>query len=135
FRWLRRASSGRVRASSRGTPPRHSPTSVSATVEGSLPVPQIAPARVLRVRARRLRVARSSLLLGLVRTAARLAADGRLAVRLRSRWAVVLGPGLASRGWLTGARPCARSGTALSPGARSGIRLPGPRPGLGRFEL
>src|SRR5699024_10502053 len=147
---------GRVRASSRGTPPRHSPTSVSATVEGSLPVPQIAPARVLRVRARRLRVARSSLLLGLVRTAARLAADGRLAVMLRSRltagrclarprsrptvalrsrWAVVLGPGLASRGWLTGARPCARSGTALSPGARSGIRLPGPRPGLGRFEL
>src|SRR5699024_9657359 len=80
--------------------------------------PQIAPARVLRVRARRLRVARSSLLLGLVRTAARLAADGRLAVMLRSRltagrclarprsrptvalrsrWAVVLGPGLASR--------------------------------------
>src|SRR5699024_1606864 len=109
-----------------------------------------------RVRARRLRVARSSLLLGLVRTAARLAADGRLAVMLRSRltagrclarprsrptvalrsrWAVVLGPGLASRGWRTGARPCARSGTALSPGARSGIRLPGPRPGLGRFEL
>src|SRR5699024_10827925 len=116
-----------------------------------------------RVRARRLRVVRSSLLLGLVRTAARLVrttarltADGRLAVMLRSRltagrclarprsrptvalgsrWAVVLGPGLASRGWLTGARPCARSGTALSPGARSGIRLPGPRPGLGRFGL
>src|SRR5699024_5058328 len=127
LRRLRRASSGRVRASSRGTSPRHSPPPVSATVEGSLPVPQIAPARVLRVRARRLRAVRSGLLLGLVRTAARLAADGRLAV--------VLGPGLASRGWLTGTRTCTRSGTALSPGTRSGIRLLGARPGLGRFEL
>src|SRR5699024_11968398 len=118
-----------MRASSR-TSPRHSPVPVSATVEGSLPVPQIAPARVLKVRARRLRWVRSSLLLGLLRTAARLASGGRLAIalgpRLASggRLAIALGPRLASGGRLTVARsgvrlPCARSGT---------------RAGLGRFE-